>query len=257
MNSFIRRTLRQTAAKTVAIAAIGAGFISSGLVAQPAQALTQDQIADRLSGVPVFVIGIGNELVSYPASPEAEGGNSEVLFVFMSEQDAESYIALTRTNEEISDLPPEAEVGVQSLEYLYKLENASQAEQAESRRPLRLVYVPEDDEASQAAALNTGYQRGVPLFYPQFEDGSLVPVEQNDGGAIFPMFFSRADLESLLSDLGERNAEARAAVSVGVVPLEAMLIEMKNSDDELLNQVRLLPDSDTINEIQQNLPQGE
>ncbi|NJM97815.1 MAG: hypothetical protein HC800_12255 [Phormidesmis sp. RL_2_1] len=61
-------------------------------------------------------------------------------------------------------------------------------------------------------------------------------------------------MDALLSDLEARNPEARAAVSIGVLPLEAMLIEMQNSDDELLNQIRLLPDSETINAIQQSAP---
>ena len=69
------------------------------------------------------------------------------------------------------------------------------------------------------------------------------------------MFFSHDDLEALLADLGESNPEARAAISVGVLPLEAMLVEMETSEDEALNQIRLLPDSETINSIQQSAPQ--
>ncbi|MFK8181884.1 MAG: Tic22 family protein [Phormidesmis sp.] len=255
MNSFIRRTLAPALAPTLAKAltvCVLSVSIATTLEAtkpvNPAIALTQQEVASRLSTVPTFVISVGDNLVSYPAA-QAEGEtNSEVMFVFLSRQDAEQYIALTRSREDLQALPPEATVIVRSLEYLYTLEKDSQAE---GTRKLNLIYVPETDEAQQAAALNSEFKRGVPLFFPQFEDGSIVSISQDDGEKIFPMFFSKADLESLLADLNERNSEARGALSVGVVPLEIVLSQMLTSEDDTFEQVRLLPDSVIINELQQ------
>jgi len=118
---------------------------------------------------------------------------------------------------------------------------------------LRLTYFPEAEEVSQASAINTEYRGGVPLFYAQFEDGSLVPVPQGDG-AIYPLFFSSADLQAQLDNLAETDPEARAAITIGVLPLEAMLLEMQNEDYETLQRIELLPDSETINNIRQNNP---
>lgn len=249
MTSFLHRTLRRSLAQSLALGAIGIGLLGVGLGARPALALTQEQVSEKLSNVPVFVIGndSGLILVNGAQANEAEAPQPS-LYVFMTAQDAETFLA--RANEANPEFGPEAEVGITNLQILYQ-EARSNAEQ-----PIQLVYVPEADEASQAAELNTGYRGGVPLFFAQFDDGSLAPVQQENGEAVFPMFFSRADLEALLAELGERNPEARAAISVGVLPLELMLQEMQTSDNELLNQILLLPDSETINDIQsQSAPQ--
>lgn len=240
MKSFIRRTL--------ALCALGSSLLGATLMAPSAAwALTQEQVAEKLSSVPVFVLGNENGLILI-SSAQTEGQAEEPsLYVFMTEQDAETF--LSRANEANPEFAPDAQIGLTNLEKLYQ---ETQAEES-----LQVIYVPEQDEASEAAALGTGYQGGVPLFFARFEDGSLAPVQQDNGETIFPMFFSRADLEALLSELGERNPEARAAISVGVLPLEAMLIEMQTSEDESLNQIRLLPDSETINSLQQSEPATE
>ncbi|MEM6451148.1 MAG: Tic22 family protein [Cyanobacteria bacterium P01_D01_bin.105] len=257
MKFFIRRPLAPLMVQTLAVCALSLGIataIETIAPTGPAFALTQQEVASRLATVPAFVISVGDNLVSYPAAQaEGEDGNNDVMFVFLSRQDAEDYIATTRSREDLQSLPPEATVMVRSLEYLYTLEKTSQTE---GDRKLNLVYVPETDEAQQAAALNADFNRGVPLFFPQFEDGSIVSISQDNGDKIFPMFFSKADLESLLADLNERNAEARSALSVGVVPLEIVLSQMLSSEDDTFEQVRLLPDSVIINELQQNSAQG-
>ncbi len=241
MKSFIRRAVNQT----LALGVIGASVLSTGIAAHPAFALTAEQVAEKLSSVPVFILGNDSGLILLSSSQEGQPQQPS-LYVFMTEQDAETFLA--RANEANPEFSPDARVGVTNLQRLY------QETQVNNEQPLQLVYVPEEAEANEAAAINTGYQGGVPLFFARFEDGSLAPVQQNNGETIFPMFFSRADLEALLTELEQRNPEARAAISIGVLPLEAMLIEMRNSDDESLNQIRLLPDSETINSIQQSAP---
>ena len=233
MKSLIRRTL--------ALGALSFSLLGATLMApSAAMALTQEQVAEKLSNVPVFVLGNDSGLILI-SSAEAEGqAASPSLYVFMTEQDAETF--LSRANEANPEFAPDAQIGLTNLEKLYQETQADDS--------LQVIYVPEQDEATQAAELETGYQGGVPLFFARFEDGSLAPVQQDNGETVFPMFFSRADLEGLLSELGERNPEARAAISVGVLPLEAMLIEMQTSEDESLNQIRLLPDSETINSLQ-------
>ena len=251
MRSFIRQILAQSLAqplaKALAVGALTTG-LASAVVAMPAFALTNEQVASKLANVPVFVIGNNDGLVLI-SNGQAEGQLSQPsLYVFMTEQDAKTFLA--RANAANPQFAPEAQVGLTSLENLYQ-----EAESHSSDRPLQIVYVPEEAEATQATALNVGYQGGVPLFFARLADGSLAPVQQENGETIFPLFFSRADLDALLGDLATRNPEARAAISVGVLPLEAMLAELKNSDDATLNQIRLLPDSATISAIQQSTPQ--
>jgi hypothetical protein len=238
MKSFIRRTL--------ALGAIGTSLLSVGLVANPAFALPQEQVAEKLTNVPVFVLGNDNGLILISSAEQAEQAEPS-LYVFMTEEGANNFLA--QANAANPEFAPEAQVSTVSLEALYT------ETQSNSEQPLRLLYVPEEAEASQAAEVNDQYRGGVPLFFARLEDGSLAPVQQSDGETIFPMFFSRADLETLLSELAERNPEARAAITVDVLPLEAMLNEMQTSDDATLNQIRLLPDSETINAIRSENPQ--
>ena len=243
MNSFIRQTL----ARTLALGAIGAGFLGA-IATKDAIALPQAQVAEKLSSVPVFVLGNDNGLILDSNAPE-EPAAEPSLFVFMTEQDAETFLA--RANEANPEFAPDAQVGITNLESLYTESQSSDEE------PLNLIYVPEEAEATQAAELNEQYRGDtVPLFFAQFEDGSLAPVEQNDGEMILPMFFSRADLDGVLNELEARNPEARAAISIGVVPLEAMLAEMETSDNESLNQIRLFPDSETINALRSGIEQN-
>lgn len=258
MKPFIRRTLTPFLARTLTVCALSIGAVTAIETARPASpafALTQQEVASRLSTVPAFVVSVGESFVTYPTTgAEGEASNVEVMPVFWTRQEAESYIARTRSQENLPALPPEATVIVRSLEELYTLERTSQTE---GDRPLVLSYIPESNKVQQAVALNSEFTRGVPLFYPQFEDGSIVSISQNDGGKIFPMFFSKSDLESLLAELNELNSEARGVLSVGVVPLESILGEMLTSEDDLFEQVRLLPDSSVINELQQTSPQRQ
>ena len=236
MTSFLRRTL----SSTLAIAAVSASLFGSAAVL-PALALPQEQITQKLTNVPAYVLGTDQGLLLLPTGESAESAPG--LYVFLSEQQAQGFLA--KAAEANPEFAATIQVKLTSLDKLYA-ESQSQTEQ-----PLRLMYIPEESEAAQAAAINSDYRGGVPLFYAQFEDGSLASVEAN-GEQTFPMFFSRSDLDLILSELGERNPEARAAISVGVLPLEFILAEMQTREEPMFNQIRLLPDSEVIQNINSN-----
>ncbi len=250
MNFFNRHPLPKlvthAAVKAITIGTIGAGLIGIGGMINPALALTTEQVGEKLSGVPVYVISSESGLLLI--STNQEGQTTEPsLFVFMTEQDASTF--LTKANENNPEFAPGAQITLTSLENLY-----TEAQSGGGEQPLRLSYVPEATEVSQASELNTEYRGGVPLFCAQFEDGSLVPVPQENGETIYPMFFSSADLQAQLANLEQTNPEARAAISIGVYPLEGILQKMQDDDDETLTRIQLLPDSETINTIRQNSP---
>lgn len=256
MNFFIRQSMSkgvtsavlQSMIKAVTFCAVGASLIGIGTMAPAAFALTTEQVSAKLSRVPVYVIGSDEGLVLISADREGEATEPS-LFVFMTEQDATTF--LTQANAKNPEFAPDAEVALTSLEKLY------QETQANSEQPLRLTYFPEANEVSQASEINDEYVGGVPLFYAQFEDGSLVPVPQGDEGAIYPLFFSSADLQAQLDALAAENPEARAAISIGVLPLEVMIQEMQTEDYETPQKIELLPDSETINAIRQSSPPAQ
>lgn len=251
MRSYIRRTLAQT----LTICALSMGALTTLEIAKPsglAFALTQQEVASRLSIVPTFVIGVGENFVTYPVTQNGdEASTSEVLPVFMTRQDAEAYIERSRTREDLPALPAEATVLGSRLDYLYTLETSSRGD---GDRPINLAYIPQPSEVQQAVAINSEFSQGVPLFYPQLEDGTIVAVAQSDGEEIFPLFFSKADLEGVLAELNERDADARSVLQIGVVPLEFMLRQMATSEDDAFSQFRLFPASEVINSFQQPTP---
>ncbi len=233
MTSFIRRTL----SSTLAIAAVSTSLFGS-IAVLPALALPPEQIEAKLTNVPAYVLGTEQGLLLLPTGQSAESDPG--LYVFLSEEQAKGFVA--KAAEANPEFAATIEIKLTSLEKLYK------ESQTRTEQPLRLMYIPEESEANQAAQLNAEYKGGVPLFYAQFEDGSLAPVEEN-GKPTFPMFFSYNDLNLILNELGQRNPEARAAISIGVLPLEFVIAEMQTREEEMFNQIRLLPDSEVIQNI--------
>lgn len=235
-----KTTAKQTAALGVA-SALGAGLI--GVIAtRPAIAIPQAQIAEKLTNVPVYVIRNGDGLLLVPsAQTDPEQPAEPSLLVFMGRTEAETLLA--EATEADPEFAANLQIATTSLERVYA------QFQNNPEESLRLRYVPERAEASQADDIDEAYRGGVPLFYPQLEDGSLAAIPDSTGENVFPMFFSYSDLDFVLSEIEAQNPEARAAITVGILPLEDMLYEMQNSDDEKLNQVRLLPDSEVINNV--------
>lgn len=238
----------KVAVTTAAVGTLGAGLVGLGAVVNPAIALTTAQVSEKLSRVPAYVIASDQGLVLISANHNGQE-TPPSLFVFMTEQDANTFLA--QANQKNPQFAPNARVTLTSLENLYK------ETQAGGDKPLRLTYFPEPTEVNQATQLNTEYRGGVPLFYAQFEDGSLVPVPQGENEVIYPLFFSNADLQAQLDDLAKTNPEARAKISIGVLPLEGILQEMQSKDDNTLQRIQLLPDSATINAIRQSNPQSQ
>jgi hypothetical protein len=239
--------IKRAATKAIAVGTLGISLLGvaavSNFTAAPVFALTAEQVSAKLTRVPVYVLGDSTGLLLISGNQDGQESQPS-LFVFMTAEDATAF--LTRANESNPEFAPNAQVTLTSLEALYN-ETLTSNEQ-----PLRLTYIPEVSEATEAVSLNSEYQGGVPLFYAKFEDGSFVPVPQENGEAMYPMFFSSDDLEAQLSNLEQSDPEARAKISIGVLPLEGILQAMQTNDDATLNQIQLLPDSQTLNSIRQS-----
>ena len=252
MQSFIRQCVTQMAvspkaikrvAQTLAMSALSISLLGADIAINPALALPEEQVSQKLAGVPVYVLGNDEGLVSI----QTEGGGEAAqpnLPVFMSEQDARAFLDREKANN--PGLADSTEVGIISLETLYQQTLASE------NRTFKVAYVPEPAEVSQAVAIDETYPGGVPLFYAQLQDGTLLPVTPEGGESIYPLFFSRADLETELNYLAEQNPEARATVSVGVIQLENVLLAMHTEDNDFLSRIQFRPDYAAIESIRQN-----
>lgn len=236
MKSLIHRTF----ARTLTLGAISFGLLGSGLLSglgtAPAFALSEEQVAQQRSAVLTYVVEGENGPVY---SEDTEQGLINLL-AFMSIESAQNFIANSGENAESLEIVPT------NLQRIHQV-----IEQADNDA-LRIALIPEEAEVQQALAVDADYQGGVPLFYAQFEDGSLLPLQQSaEDEPIFPMFFSRADLDESLSGLAEAAPEVYAEISVGVIPLPVVLNRISSSDDETLSRIRLLP-ADVVDAIREN-----
>ncbi|NJL87637.1 MAG: hypothetical protein HC886_19290 [Leptolyngbyaceae cyanobacterium SM1_1_3] len=232
MKSLIRRV--------AALGLVGGTLIGSLFVGGlRALALTQEEIVNKLSTVPVFIIvdGQGRSLM---ASASSNGEEVEVPLVFIDGEGAEGFLENAQQNEE----PFAAEARVASI-WLSDLYAQAQSQGSETTD---FAYIPASDELESAQAEAGEDFAGVPLFVARLNGGYL-PVQLGEE-TLVPMFFSREDLQVLIDQFEQQNTSEEANIEVEVIPFEAVLQKMESPDNDELNQllgaVRLFPDSDVV-----------
>lgn len=215
---------------------LGGTVLGAMLGIAPAQALTQQEIVDKLEEVPVFLIlnAEGRPLTAAASSGEDE---VKVPVVFTDGATAEGFLEDARAQD------ADAQVTPVDLGTLY------QETQAQENVPPTLLYFPDEEELEAAMSIEDEF-RGVPLFIArQGEEGPYLTVTQNDE-TFLPLFFSQDDLQQLLNRYSEQNPEDAADIQVQVLSLEWLLQTMASNDDpELdsqLSQIQLVPSADVV-----------
>lgn len=215
------------------LALTGAGWVSPRI----AQALPEDQIVTKLQQVPVFLIvnAQGQPLTASASSDEQE---VKVPVAFLDSQAAESFLGRAREQD------ANAKIALVDLGTLFQ-----EVESAEGNSPPPIMYFPDEQELEAATSIQDDF-RGVPLFFARKgADGPYLTITQN-GQSSLPMFFSRADLQSLLDRYSQENPTDAGQISIEVLSLEWLLAAMSTTgDNELdaqLRQVRLFPSSEVV-----------
>ncbi|MEM1308575.1 MAG: Tic22 family protein [Cyanobacteria bacterium P01_C01_bin.70] len=229
------RRLASTGLMSMAIA-------GSVLIAvNPALALTEQEILDKLAGIPVFLI-VNGEGQSLTASVGAEDEQVNVPIVFIDSEEAEGF--LTEAENEGSEIANDANIVVYPLGEIYAEAN-SQLDGLES-----LVYIPSAVSVQQASQIAEQDVQGVPLY-------AAIDLEREQylltGDNTLPMFFSLADLQSQVSVLVEENPAIGEAIGVEVTTLESLLVNMEADDDDrdrILELVEFVPSSETLQFIE-------
>ncbi|HEY9879353.1 MAG TPA: Tic22 family protein [Leptolyngbyaceae cyanobacterium] len=231
----MKKLFRSLAVSSLATVALtGAGWVFPRI----AQALPEEQIVGKLQPVPVFLIvnAQGQPLTAAATANEQE---VKVPVVFLDSQAAESFLG--RAREQDSN----AKIALVDLGTLFQ-----EAESAEgSSAPPPLMYFPDEQELAAATSIQNDF-RGVPLFFARKgADGPYLTITQN-GQSSLPMFFSRADLQTLLDRYSQENPADAGQISVEVLSLEWLLAAMSSTgDNELdaqLSQIRLFPSSEVL-----------
>jgi len=241
----------------VSTALLGSLFIGNLSV----EALTEQQIIQKLGTVPVFTIT--NEqgaLITLSISQE-DNQRIPVAGAFISMEDAQKFIE-QRINKGNSGLT--AQVAVVSIADIYQLDQDNQ----NNPEGVDFVFVPVQQQVESAMDLlrQRGHQveqfPDVPLFYATAgENPSYITTQQN-GQPIVPLFFDKAQLQQQVVDrYKEANPEIAPTVKIQVLSLGRLIELWKTQDDPALNQFVLWPSPESLDLLQrlsssrQNTPQ--
>lgn len=228
------------------------GLVSSTLLASwlggnlKALALPEQQIIEKLQGVPVFTLA---DEKGVPLVAVVEN-DKKVTGVFISQEDAKAFLQqLQKDNPEVAQ---KVKVQPVSLGQVYKLQNSQKETDG-----LIISYVPDETEVESAKKLLSAngqeYQGGVPLFVAKAgEDQGFLTISQNEQQVI-PMFFEEASVKAMVEQFKKQKPELASTVKIEVIPLESVIETLKNSEDQMLNKIVLIPSQETMNFIRTNL----
>lgn len=222
----------------------------------PALALSEEEIMQKLSSVPVFAItdAEGSPLIASISNPEQDGQTTEVAGVFMNPQDANRFVE--RLTQEQPEMAGEVQVTVISLAEIYQLERRNR----DQSTPIEFSYVPtrQDIESAVSVLLDSGREEellerngeyiypGVPLFMATAgPDQGYITVEFN-GEVVIPLFFDREDLDNVIARFQEQQPDFASTVETDVVQLEGVLETLRNEENEMVGQLMFVPDSDSL-----------
>ena len=195
------------------------------------------EILEKLEPIPVFAIA---DLEGAPLVTNQD--EDAIAGVFISQEDANEFVAeLDRVNPELAQ---QVRVVPISLGEVYQL-----AESSEAGSSLNIAYVPETEAVASATDIlsksGREYEGGVPLFVARGRDKGYLTFERNSQ-AIVPFFFDLEQLENTIAKLDEKQPELVNTVEIEVYPLEGVIETLETSSDPLLEQVVLVPSSESI-----------
>lgn len=233
---------------------LGSGLIAATLHTPQALALSEDELLDKYSEVPVFVVADadGGYVTSVIDLPNDGEGNVALLRVFFSEADVLSFVQQIRQEE--PRFNQGGSVGVIDLASVHRIAKQEQ------ELPIKLVFIPQAEALEAARSIDSDFGSGmanslalIPLFALQDASGNYLSVSFGNEGeredSIFSMFFSKQDADSVLEAIQESSSDL-PEVNIGVVSLAELSVDLLSSDDEEFDRVRFLPDSEVINHIQ-------
>ena len=225
---------------------LGSTVLTSWLGQIPkALALPQEDVIKVLQGVPVFTITTeeGGPLIATLEDDQ------KVTQVFMSQQDANNFLANLKTNQ--PDIGNKVKVQPVSLGEVYRFALSSNTD----TESLKFAYIPMQSAVESAKkVLNDNgeeYQGGVPLFILRGgPENSLLTIQQ-DNQEVIPFFFEKAPIQKIADQMKKDQPEIAETMKIQVIPLENVIGLLQAKDDAMLKQIQLIPSQETINFIQE------
>jgi len=214
------------------------------------EALTEQQIMEKLGTVPVFTITNEQGALVTLSVTQEDNQRVPVAGAFMSMEDAQAFIE-QRINKDNPGLT--AQVAVVSIADIYQLDQNNQ----NNPEGVDFVFVPVQQQVE--SAMNLLRQRGqqveqfpdVPLFYATAGENPSYLTTQQNGQPIVPLFFDKAQLQQQVVDrYKEANPEIAPTVKIQVLSLGRLIELWKTQDDPALNQFVLWPSPESLDLLQ-------
>lgn len=222
----------------------------------PALALPEKQITEKLNDVPVFLITNEKGIPLSSRIPEGQNGQKggEVTQVFISGQEATTFMGQLR-NRKTQD-PKQAEI-LKSLQVtpvpLGLIYQKLQQTKNQQNRLLFALKPPEQDIQGAMELLRTSGQQVkqlsiVPVFMIRSApDKGYVPATRaNDKKEVIPVYFSKQDAQTLLSQVKQKLPKA----DIQVVPIDQIISTLEKKNDTWLNNLVFVPSSQVMQYIQ-------
>jgi len=209
-------------------------------------ALPMDKILKTLQPVPVFTL-VDDQGVPLIAIDQ-KNKDKKITGIFISESDANKFFE--QLQKQNPDIAKKVNVRLVSLGDIYKV-----AQEYENKPDgLTFSYVPNIKEVDEAKKIITAngqqYSGGVPLFVARGgKDQGYLTIQENNQVAI-PFFFDYAELQNMLARFKKEKPDLAGSVKVEVVLLETIMQTMKQSNDDNLSKIILVPSRESIKAVQ-------
>lgn len=218
------------------------------MTAAQALALTQQQILEKLTPIPVFAILDDNGAPLVASVEDSDGDEVPVAGVFIERQDAEAFVDGLRQND--PSLGSRVQVVPASMGEVYELVERTRA----AEESPEFAFVPTATQTAVALSLVNDVNEqagqppietfnGVPLFAAKAGSESDYLTIQREDEQIIPLFFEHGDLQSFVEQFKTQNPELADTVTIEAYPLEIVLDTFKTSNNPELEQIELVPSS--------------
>ncbi len=209
------------------------GLISSS--SQPAYAMTEAQVLERLNGIPVFAItdDKGAPLLgAIPQQPNRPQEAKQILLFFLSPDDAQNLLNQLKTSN--PQVASKAKVSILSMNQAY------QAIKANKDKTVAFEFVPSKASLESARAIVKAQGKTdkdvppVPVFFATSGTGNqqgLLTIEA-DGKQTVPFFFDQRDLQSLLDRAKQQQPNLAKDAKIQVTSLFVVLDNMIAKDNK-------------------------
>lgn len=224
------------------------------LPVQPAHALPQDQVVEKLQDVPVFTITNGSGGI---LREETKTGGKSNYFtrVFISFKDAQTFLQKLQKSQPAQ--AKAARITAASLGEIYKM----QVEAKKKAENINFVFIPTEQQVKTALGImkkpfqNNVATYRVPLFFIAIKQKDKYFTLQRNN--LTPFFFEKEQAQQWLATVKKKDAKLVAKAEIKVNDLQGLIEDLHSRNYPEQKQVVLVPSRESqeiIRKIQASQP---